>query len=269
MQEGKVIAYASRQLKPREKNYPTHDLELDAIVFALKIWRHHLYGERCRIFTDHKSLKHLMTQKVLNLRQRRWLEFIKDYELFINYHPGKVNVVVDALNRKSLFVLKAMNTWVTLSDDGSILAELRARLMFLQEIYEAQKDDSDLQATRAQCESSVESDFRINSNGCLMFSDRVLSLTSSKKDAVWVVVDRLMKLAHFIPVRVDYSLDKLENLYVSEIVRLHGVPLSIISDRDPRFTSQFWKKLQEALGTKLSFSTAFHPQTDEQTERLI
>ncbi|KAA3483343.1 reverse transcriptase [Gossypium australe] len=92
MQEGKVIACASRQLKPHEKNYPTHDLELAATIFALKIWRDHLYGERCQIFTDHKSLKYLMTQKELNLRQCRWLELIKDYELVINYHPGKANV---------------------------------------------------------------------------------------------------------------------------------------------------------------------------------
>ncbi|KAA3473360.1 reverse transcriptase [Gossypium australe] len=100
MQEGNVIAYASRQFKPHEKIYPTHDLELATIVFVLKIWSHHLYGERCRIFTDHKDLKYLMTQKELNLRQRRWLELIKDYELIIDYHLRKVNVVVDALSSK-------------------------------------------------------------------------------------------------------------------------------------------------------------------------
>ncbi|KAA3477305.1 integrase [Gossypium australe] len=298
MQEGKVIAYAS-----------THDLVLAAILFSLKIWRHHLYGKRCRIFTDHKSLKYLMTQKELNLRQGRWIELIKDYELVIVYHLGKADVVTDALSRKSLFVLRAMNTRVTLSDDGSILVELKARPMFLQEIFEAQKDDSDLQTKR------------INSGGCLMFRDRVcvsrndelvrkilhkvhsgclsihpgstkmfndlkkwywwlkkdiskfvsrclicqqvkaehqvpsgllqpimvpewkwdrvtmdfvmgLLLTPSKKDVVWLVVERLTKSAHFIPVRIDYSLDKLADLYVSKIVRLHGVPLSIISDRD-------------------------------------
>ena len=79
MQEGRVVAYASRQLKPHERNYPTHDLELAAIVFALKIWRHYLFGERCHIYSDHKSLKYLMTQRALNLRQRRWLELLKDY----------------------------------------------------------------------------------------------------------------------------------------------------------------------------------------------
>ena len=96
-----------------------------------------------------------------------------------------------------------------------------------------------------------------------------LPLTPTKKDSVWVVVDRLTKSAHFIPVRTDYSLQKLAKLYVAEVVRLHGVPVSIISDRDPRFTSRFWRKLQEALGTRLDFSTAFHPQTDGQSERVI
>ncbi|KAA3473382.1 DNA/RNA polymerases superfamily protein [Gossypium australe] len=99
VQEGKVIAYATRQLKPQEKNYPTHDLELAAIVFALKIWRHHLYSEKFHIFIDHKSLKYIMTQKDLNLRQQRWLELLKDYELVIDYHTGKENVVADALSR--------------------------------------------------------------------------------------------------------------------------------------------------------------------------
>ncbi|KAA3478057.1 DNA/RNA polymerases superfamily protein [Gossypium australe] len=335
MQEGKVTAYASRQLKPHKKNYPARDLELAAIVFALQIWRHHLYGERCRIFTGQKSLKYLMTQKELNLRQRRWLELIKDYELVIDYHPGKANVATDALSEKSLFAPKAINTRMDLLDDGSILAELRARPLFLQEIYEAQKGDSDLQAKRVLCES----DFWISPDGCLMFRDRIcvprnnelirkilheahsgclsmhlgstkmyndlrkwywwpsiekdisefisrclicqqvkaehqvpsgvlqpimvpewkwdritmdfvtgLPLTPKKKYVVWVVVDRLMKSTHFILVRVDYLLDKLADLYVTEV---------------------FWKKLQEALGTKLSFSTTYHPQTDGQSERII
>ncbi|KAL8108014.1 hypothetical protein AgCh_024440 [Apium graveolens] len=100
MQHGKVIAYASKQLKEYEIRYPTHDLELAAIVFALKIWRHYLYGEKCEIFTDHKSLKYIFTQKELNMRQRRWLELIKDYDCEILYHPGKANVVADALSRK-------------------------------------------------------------------------------------------------------------------------------------------------------------------------
>ena len=100
MQHGNVIAYASRQLKPHEQKYPTHDMELAAIVFALKIWRHYLYGEKCEIYTDHKSLKYIFTQKELNMRQRRWLELIKDYDCSINYHVGKANVVADVLSQK-------------------------------------------------------------------------------------------------------------------------------------------------------------------------
>ncbi|WVZ85090.1 hypothetical protein U9M48_032047 [Paspalum notatum var. saurae] len=101
MQEGRVIAYASRQLRKHEANYPTHDLELAAVVHALKIWRHYLLGNTCHIYTDHKSLKYILTQPELNMRQRRWLELIKDYDLEIHYHPGKANVVADALSRKA------------------------------------------------------------------------------------------------------------------------------------------------------------------------
>ncbi|XP_068338936.1 uncharacterized protein [Pyrus communis] len=96
-----VIAYASRQLKPHELNYPTRDLELAAIIFALKLWRHYLYREKCKIFTDHKSLQYLFTQKELNLRQRRWMELLSDYDCTIDYHPGHANVVADALSKKS------------------------------------------------------------------------------------------------------------------------------------------------------------------------
>ncbi|KAA3487869.1 integrase [Gossypium australe] len=125
MQEGKVIAYASRQLKPHEKNYLTHDLEVAAIVFALKSWCHYLFCEKFHVFSDHKSLKYLMTQKDLNLRQTRWLELLKDYELVIDYHPGKANVVADALSQTSLFALCAMNAELDLFDDGSMLVELK------------------------------------------------------------------------------------------------------------------------------------------------
>ncbi|GKA03499.1 putative reverse transcriptase domain-containing protein [Tanacetum coccineum] len=100
MQREKVIAYASRQLKIHEKNYTTHDLELGAVVFALKMWRHYLYGMKGVVFTDHKSLQHILDQKELNMRQRRWLELLSDYDCEIRYHPGKANVVADALSRK-------------------------------------------------------------------------------------------------------------------------------------------------------------------------
>ena len=100
MQHDRVIDYASRQLKKHEVNYPMHDLELAVVVFALRIWQHYLYGVPCRIFTDHKSLQYLFSQKDLNMRQRRWIELIKDYDCTTEYHSGKANVVVDVLSRK-------------------------------------------------------------------------------------------------------------------------------------------------------------------------
>ncbi|CAN6452104.1 unnamed protein product [Victoria cruziana] len=153
MQKDKVIAYASRQLKSHEKNYPTHDLELGAVVFALKIWRHYLYGVEFEVFSDHKSLKYLFSQKELNLRQRRWLEYLKDYDFQIKYHPGKANVVADALSRK--VPAKAgsllMQTWKLIEDisqwhpmqcdDGKVRCAAIIRDPLLEEILEKQKQN--------------------------------------------------------------------------------------------------------------------------------
>ncbi|GKF31236.1 putative reverse transcriptase domain-containing protein [Tanacetum coccineum] len=125
MQRGKVIAYASRQLKIHEKNYTTHDLELGAIVFALKIWRHYLYGTKSVIYTDHRSLRHIFSQKELNMRQRCWIELFSDYDCEIRYHPGKVNVVADELSRKERVKpkrVRAMNVTLQSSMKDRILA---------------------------------------------------------------------------------------------------------------------------------------------------
>ena len=145
MQDGKVVAYASRQLKPHEQNYPTHDLKLAAVVFALKIWRHYLYGEKCRIFTDHKSLKYLLTRKKLNLRQRRWLELFKDYYCIIDYHPRKANIVADALSRKMISALSLKDCDWRFDSNGALLAQLRVIPDLKQMIVNEQKDATKLQ----------------------------------------------------------------------------------------------------------------------------
>ena len=137
MKDGKVVAYASRQLKPHEQNYPTHDLESVAIVFALKIWRHYLYGEKCRIYKNHKSLKYLLTRKELNLRQRRWLELFKDYKCIIDYHPGKANVVADALSRKTVAAMSLQHSEWRLADDGAKLTQLTAQPILKQMMISA------------------------------------------------------------------------------------------------------------------------------------
>ncbi|KAL5746198.1 hypothetical protein ACOSP7_027344 [Xanthoceras sorbifolium] len=173
MQEGKVVAYASRQLKSHELNYPIHDLELAAIVFALKIWRHYLYGEKCYIYTDHKSLKYLPTQRELNLRQRRWMELIKDYDCIIDYHPGKANVVADALSRKALFTLKAMNVYLQLNPDSALVAELICRPSLIQQIAEKQKQDARIQRICEQIPEGKHPDFSIRIDGIVCFRDRI------------------------------------------------------------------------------------------------
>ena len=155
MQNGKVIAYASWQLRTHEKNYPIHDLELAAVVFALKIWHHYLYGATCEVYTDHKSLKYLFTQKELNMRQRWWLELIKDYDLQILYHPGRANTVADALSQKSignltclltrhkelLYNLEKFEVEIVLREQGGTLAAIFAQPALIEEIKEKQHQD--------------------------------------------------------------------------------------------------------------------------------
>ncbi|KAI3472595.1 hypothetical protein Pfo_030078, partial [Paulownia fortunei] len=176
MQNGKVIAYASRQLKEYEKNYPTHDLELAAVVFALKIWRHYLYGEKCEIYTDHKSLKYFFTQKELNMRQRRWLELVKDYDCVINYHPGKANVVADALSRKStssLFViqksilldLQRLELEIVPKGKKCLLSALVLRPVLQDRIREGQKVDTHLCRLKRMIEVGKRPDFSITDDG--------------------------------------------------------------------------------------------------------
>jgi hypothetical protein len=185
MQEGRVIAYASRQLRRHEEHYPTHDLELAAVVHALKIWRHYLLGNICHIYTDHKSLKYIFTQSDLNMRQRRWLELIKDYELEIHYHPGKANVVADALSRKvSCHCLTMKTSDITLCQEmeklnlGMIrhgaLSQLKLELVLLQRIMDAQKDNEGMKHIHEKIEVGKAKCFRKDDQGIVWFNNRIV-----------------------------------------------------------------------------------------------
>ena len=187
MQNNKVIAYASRQLKKHEQNYPTHDLELAAVVFALQIWSHYLYGVPCRIFTDHKSLQYLFTQKELNMRQRRWIELIKDYECTIEYHPGKANVVADALSRRPmssishlrvvhlprLIELRFLGVRLKLTDSGVLLATFHVRHVLIDRITELQIQDPQIVKLRGEVESEQRGDLLLREDGTVVMEQRL------------------------------------------------------------------------------------------------
>ncbi|GJT37793.1 putative reverse transcriptase domain-containing protein [Tanacetum coccineum] len=361
MQREKVIAYASRQLKIHEKNYTTHDLELGAVVFALKIWRHYLYGTKCTVFTDHKSLQHILDQKELNMRQRRWLELLSDYDCEIRYHPGKANVVADALSRKERVKplrVRALVMTIGLDLPKRILeAQIEARKpenlksedvggMLIENSKDPEKPRKEKLEPRADgtlclnnrswlprygdlrtliMHESHKSKYSVHPGSDKMYQDmkqlywwpnmkadiatyvskcltclRVkaehqkpsgllvqpaipqwkwenitmdfvtkLPRTQSGNDTIWVIVDRLTKSAHFLPMRETDPMDKLAKLYLKEVVTRHGIPVSIICDRDPRFTSNFWRSFQKAMGTRLDMSMAYHPETDGQSERTI
>ena len=192
MQEGRVVAYASRQLKRHEENYPTHDLELAAVVHALKIWRHYLLGNHCNIYTDHKSLKYIFTQSDLNMRQRRWLELIKDYDLEVHYHPGKANVVADALSRKAQCNCLTIASPVhTLCDDlrklgismvkEGYLATLTVRYDLYDQIKEVQKKNKGMARIRELMKEGKARCFSMDNKGVLFFGKHIVV----PKDYLW------------------------------------------------------------------------------------
>ncbi|GJZ87155.1 putative reverse transcriptase domain-containing protein [Tanacetum coccineum] len=309
MQRENVIAYASRQFKIHEKNYTTYDLELGAIVFTLKIWRHYLYGTKCTVFTDHKSL----------MRQRRWLELLSNYDCEIRYHPGKANVVADALSKKER--IKPLRTEARKLENlknkdvgGMLIENLKDPEKLRTEKLEPRSDGTlcfngrswlpcygDLRTVIMH--ESHKSKYSIHPGSDKMYQDmkklywwpnmkaniatyvskcltcakfkvehqrpsgllvqpeipqwkwdRItmdfitkLPKSSQGYDTIWVIVDRLTKSAIFVPMREIDPMGKLARM----------------------FASKFWRSLQKALGTNLDMSTAYHPETDGQSERTI
>ncbi|GJY58885.1 putative reverse transcriptase domain-containing protein, partial [Tanacetum coccineum] len=271
MQRGKVIAYASRQLKIHEKNYTTHDIELGVVVFALKMWRHYLYGTKCVMFTDHKSLQHIIDQKELNMRQRRWLDLLNFRRLGRSWIPyfGDLRELIMHESHKSKYSvhpgsdkmyqdLKKLYWWPNMK------AEIAT---YVSKCLTCAKVKAECQKPSGLLVQPVIPVWKWE-NITMDFVTK-LPKTSTGQDTIWVIVDRLTKSAHFLPMKETDSMEKLTRQYLKEVVSRHGVPVSIISDRDSKFTSHLWKSLNEALGTQLDMSTAYHPQTDGQSERTI
>ncbi|KAL1204351.1 hypothetical protein V5N11_029082 [Cardamine amara subsp. amara] len=336
-----------------------------AVVFALNIWRSYLYGGKVQVFTDHKRLKYIFTQPELNLRQRRWMELVADYDLEIAYHPGKANLVADALSRKRVALVRKREVDSLVSEISTLRlcvvsqeplgleavnhADLLSRVRLAQE-----KDERLIHASR-----EAGSEYQVSANGTILVSGRVcvpldeglrreilseahasmfsihpgatkmyrdlkryyhwvgmkkdvanwvaacnvcqlvkaehqvpsgmlqslpipkwkwdmitmdfvVGLPISRTmDAIWVIVDRLTKCARFLAIKKTDGSAVLARKYVQEIVRLYGVSVSIVSDRDPKFTSEFWNAFQKEMGTRVHMSTAYHPQTDGQSEMTI
>ncbi|GJS28936.1 putative reverse transcriptase domain-containing protein [Tanacetum coccineum] len=204
-----------------EKNYTTHDLELGAVVFALKTWRHYLYGTKSVIYTDHKSLQHIFKQKELNMRQRRWIELFSDYKCEIRYHMRKANVVADALSRKERVKPRRARTM-----SMAISQVLRTRDWLLKVKAEHQRPSGLLQQPEIPKWKwdKITMDFITK-----------LPKTKSGYNTIWVIVDRMTKSAHFLAMREEYSTERLAKLYIDKIVSRQGVPMPIISDQDGHF----------------------------------
>ncbi|GKA43453.1 putative reverse transcriptase domain-containing protein [Tanacetum coccineum] len=305
MQREKVIAYASCQLKIHEKNYTTHDLELGAVE--------------------------------LNMRQRRWLELLSDYDCEIRYHPGKANVVADALSRKEWNKplrkpenIKNEDVGGMLIENSKDLEKLRTeklepradgtlclngrswlpcygdlRTVIMHESHKSKysihpgSDKMYQDMKKLHWWPNIKADIATYVNKCLTCAKvkakhqrpsgllvqpeipqwkwenitmnfiTKLPKSSQGYDTIWVIVDRLTKSTIFVSMRETYPMKKLVRIYLKEVVTRHGIPVSIIYDRDPRFASNFWRPLQKALGTNLDMSTAYHPQTDGKSERTI
>nr|GFB47700.1 putative reverse transcriptase domain-containing protein [Tanacetum cinerariifolium] len=298
MQREEVILYASRQLKIHEKIYTTHDLELGAVVFTIKIWRHYQYGTKCTLFTDHKSLQHIIDQKELNMRQRRWLELLSDYDCDIHYHPRKANVVADALSMKerepplredvggmlvenSKDPEKVRKEKLEPHTDGTLCLNSRSwlpcygnlRTVIMHESHKSKysihpgSDKMYQDMKKLYWWPNMKADIATYVSKCLTCAK--IPKSSQGYDAIWVIVDRLAKSAIFTPIRKTDPMDKLARIYLKEVVTRHGIPVSIISDREPKFASNFWRSLQNALGTRLDMSTMYHPETHCQSERTV
>jgi hypothetical protein len=346
---GFVICYESRKLKEYKKNYATHDLELAAIVHALRKWRHYLMGRRFELRIDHNSLKYLFDQPTLNARQSRWLEFLCEYDFEIKHIKGKENKVVDALSRRvhelhataiSMYrtdiksrILEAAKVDLQyrelvaklqqgkmpqnmeiykLETDGILLYKniifvpnvQCLKQMILQEMHNVpyaghpgyqktvavvkihyfwpgMKREIDEYIARCMECQKVKAEHR-HPTGLLqplpipewkwevVTMDFITGLPRTTKlhDSIIVVVDKLTKAAHFIPLKTTHKAADVVNIFIREVARLHGIPKMIVSDRDPKFTSNFRKGLFKGFGMNLNFSKAYHPESDGQTERV-
>ncbi|GJT78604.1 putative reverse transcriptase domain-containing protein [Tanacetum coccineum] len=252
--------------------------------------RHYPYGTKCMVFIDHKSLQHILDQKELNMRQHCWLELLSDYDCEIRYHPGKANVTeaqklenlknedVGCMIRKDIPKEK-----LEPHADGTLCLNGRSwlpcygdlRTVIMHESHKSKysihpgSDKMYQDMKKLYWWPNIKADIATHWDNITMDFITKLPNSSQGYETIWVIVDRLTKSAIFVPMRETDPIERLARMYLKEVVMRHRIPVSIIYDRYPRFTSNFWRSLQKALGTNLDMSTAYHPQTDGQSERTI
>ncbi|KAI3459661.1 hypothetical protein Pfo_016324 [Paulownia fortunei] len=302
MQEERPVTYFSEKLSGATLNYPIYDKELYALVRTLETWQHYLWTKEFVIHTDHEFLKHLKGQHKLSRRHAKWVEFIETFPYVIKYKQGKENIVVDALSRRyagcgkfylhDYFLFRENKLCVPHSSLRELLVReahsgglmghfgVAKTLGVLHEHFFWPYIKRDVERICAKCISSKQAKSRRQPHGLYtplpipnvpwvdISMDFVLGLPRTKRgrDSIFVVVDRFSKMAYFIACHKTDDALHVANLFFREIVRLHGMPRTIVSDRDVRFLSYFWKILWGKLGTKLFFSTTCHAQTDGQIE---
>ncbi|XP_013628485.1 PREDICTED: uncharacterized protein LOC106334699 [Brassica oleracea var. oleracea] len=295
MQEKRPIAYFSEKLRGATLNYPTYDKELYALVRALQTWQHYLWPKEFVIHTDHESLKHLKGQQKLNRRHARWVEFIETFPYVINYKQGKENVVADVLsrrykgfifydNRLCVPCVSLRELYAREAHGGGLMGHfgVAKTLSTLQEQFYWPKMKQDVERVCSRCVTCKQAKSKVHPTSLYtplpisehpwvdISMDFVLGLPRTKRgrDSIFVVVDRFSTMAHFIPYHKTDDESIVADFFFREVVRLHGMPRTIVSDRDTKFLSYFWKTLWAKLGTRLLFSTTCHPQTDGQTETV-
>nr|GEY05234.1 putative reverse transcriptase domain-containing protein [Tanacetum cinerariifolium] len=263
----------------------THDLELETVVFALRLWIHYLYGMKCVVYTDHKSLQYILDQKELNMRQRRWIKLSSDYDCEIRYHPGKANLVADTLSRKERERIRVRTLVMTVHPS------------LPEQICNAQSEAIKRKNGRAEnLDRLIKQIFEIYPDGTRYHDKRIwlpkfgrlrdLIMHESHKskysihpgsnkmyqEAIWFTLTTRNSCLEMGENNYGFHCwapDNSEWLYLKEIFCRHGVPMSIISDRDSKFTLRFLRSLQGALGTRLDMSTTYHLEMDGQSERII
>ncbi|KAD4385328.1 hypothetical protein E3N88_25496 [Mikania micrantha] len=263
-QENRPIAFFSEKLSEAKQKYSTYDKEFYAIICSLEYWRHYLLPNDFILFSDHQALRFIQGQHKLNPRHAKWVGFLQEFSFSIRHKAGNTNTVADALScrrslltslqDKTLKLLKERFFWLKMSGDITRVID-RCRICHIAKMHHS---NAGLYTPLPILDSpweEVSLEFVVG-----------LPRTQRQEDSVMVVVDRFSKMAHFLPCAKTYDASQVARLYFTEIVRLHGVPKTITSDREVKFIGHFWHTLWKRLASRLHFSSAHHPQSDGQTE---